>query len=208
MEEIIQALWVFVGRLGGLAVIVLGLSSWIGKIWANKMMEKVKIKLIKELESYKKDLDRSNYVTKTQYDKEFSIYLEIWGALSKCVTSTLNLFLVYEDFPPDGEEVNKYNYQKWQEFTKDYNTFSSIIYQYSPFYDELLYDDFMKLKNLCLGQGNMFEVYKLVKAGKVSSDHYDKVYYETPKNIKALVESLRKESKKYFRSQKKIDNSK
>jgi len=69
-------------------VIIIGLSSWLGKVWANRILEKdklkytseiewIKSKYIQELEKYKVQTEKSVFVHKLQYEKEFGIYIEI-----------------------------------------------------------------------------------------------------------------------------------
>ena len=77
-----------VASLGGAGLIIIGLSSWIGKIWADKLMEtqrkqnqkeieKFKSELHKELELLKAKNEKMNYITKTQFDAEFRMYQEL-----------------------------------------------------------------------------------------------------------------------------------
>lgn len=71
--------------LGGFSVIVIGLSSWLGKLWAQRIIEKEKVLFQKDINNYKAQLDiklanintaneKSIIVTKLQYEKEFAIY--------------------------------------------------------------------------------------------------------------------------------------
>lgn len=74
--------------LGGGAAIVAGCSSWIGKVWADKLMEKEKSKFARELEqlkhamlrdaeSYKIKLKKSEFIFQKEYEaaSEFSAML-------------------------------------------------------------------------------------------------------------------------------------
>lgn len=49
-QSTINLFGAIVVSLGGSSVIVFGLSSWMGKIWANKLMEKDKSKYTQEIE--------------------------------------------------------------------------------------------------------------------------------------------------------------
>jgi hypothetical protein len=55
-ESTINLFGAVIVTLGGSSAIVFGLSSWIGKIWATKLMEKDKSKYIKEIETLKNEL--------------------------------------------------------------------------------------------------------------------------------------------------------
>ena len=66
-----------IAALGGGGFIVAGLSSWLGKVWANRLMAEEKAKYEKELERLAKQLERKNYVSKVRFDAEFAIYREL-----------------------------------------------------------------------------------------------------------------------------------
>lgn len=55
-ESTINLFGAVIVTLGGSSAIVFGLSAWIGKIWANKLMEKDKTKYTKEIETLKDEL--------------------------------------------------------------------------------------------------------------------------------------------------------
>jgi len=55
-ESTINLFGAVIVTLGGSSAIVFGLSSWIGKIWATKLMEKDKSKYTKEIETLKNEL--------------------------------------------------------------------------------------------------------------------------------------------------------
>ena len=89
------------------ATVIFGLSKWLGGIWSNRILEDEKQKNRKDLEKIKKEFQKEieelqynfqkeinklnsinetvTYISKTQYDKEFSIYQEIWGKLHECM---------------------------------------------------------------------------------------------------------------------------
>lgn len=125
------------------------------------------------------------------------------GAILLALSSWIGKIM---DYPSGTEDLYEYYIEKWRKFVKNYNEFSTVINEYSPFYDELFYADFLKLKNLCFSQGNIFKLFKLGKTGETSSIDHKKAYEETPKAINELVDSLRKDSKEYLRNQKVIDN--
>ena len=56
-ENIVNIISWIVISVGGAGVVILGISHWIGKIWANKFVEKHKGKYEKELEHYKSKIN-------------------------------------------------------------------------------------------------------------------------------------------------------
>jgi hypothetical protein len=86
--------------LGGGAVIVLALSSWLGKVWANRLMERERAKYAEELERLRSSLERTNrllqgeiektiFVGKTHFETEFKALSEIWRRVAQ-VRSTMS----------------------------------------------------------------------------------------------------------------------
>ncbi len=79
--------------LGGGGTIVVLLSSWLGKVWANRILEQDRAKYASEMEQLKTELDRATrllqgeiektiFVTKTHFETEFQILREIWQEVS------------------------------------------------------------------------------------------------------------------------------
>lgn len=226
MQEIFELAGAIITSIGGSAVIMLGLSSWLGKVWANRILEDEKKKHVLEIEDFKSKLsrdiaiansiiDKSMHVTKLQYDKEFSIYLEIWEKLADCVVSTKELYPTYENRPVDEEELENYNKEKYSRFVSDYNEFSNIITKYSPFYEENLYNSFIELRNLCSKQGSVFNTYNfevkhnltyaLARDTKMSQEENREVYREFPDKVDTLQSSLQKEIRKHLKSLQTIE---
>jgi hypothetical protein len=219
LEEILKIAGAIIVSFGGSSIILLGLSNWLGKIWADIMLEAEKKKFTMEIEEYKNKLnkeisivnsiiEKSSYITKLQYDKEFAIYLEIWDKLSTCIISTRDLYPTFSNIPVDKMELDKFNENKLTIFVKNYNDFSNAIIKYSPFYEEKLYEGFIRLRNLCNNQGRIFKMYEfdvkyslsfaMARDTRMSSDEHKEVYIETPEKIDNLQNSLQKEIRNYL----------
>jgi len=73
LAEIVASVLV---SLGGGGAIVLGLSNWLGKIWADRLMEKEKVRYQKELENFKAQLNRENDRTGQTLREKLALYKE------------------------------------------------------------------------------------------------------------------------------------
>jgi hypothetical protein len=84
-EEILKICAALIGSVGGAALIIVGLSSWLGKVWANRILEKDKLHYQGELESIKQQLQiasqKEHTVFSRYYEGQFRIYNELWVAL-------------------------------------------------------------------------------------------------------------------------------
>ena len=93
LKEVWEIAGAVILSLGGGGAIVVALSSWLGKVWASRILEEDRAKFARELERLKTDLDRTTrllqgeiektlFVTKTHFETEFQILREIWQEVS------------------------------------------------------------------------------------------------------------------------------
>ena len=75
--EVLKIVAGVIAALGGGGAIIAGLSSWLGKVWADRLMAKETAKFREDLERLTKQLERKNYVSKVRFDAEFAIYREL-----------------------------------------------------------------------------------------------------------------------------------
>ncbi|WP_195251355.1 hypothetical protein [Romboutsia sp. 1001713B170207_170306_H8] len=222
MKEIFEMVSTVLLSLGGGGVIVMGMSSWLGKVWANRILEDEKKKHQKEIEDYKSQLtekinhlnvinEKALHISKVQYDTEFNIYKEIWGKLFTCIINTNNLYPSgMVSVPTDEKELEEYNDKKYKLYMEAYKEFSITIDTYAPFYKEEFYNKFLEVRNLCVEKGNIFHTYvydvpynqtfALVRDSKITGEERKRVYIEIPAELKVLQDSLRKEIREYLLS--------
>lgn len=220
LQEIFATAGAVVVSLGGGGAIVVGISSWLGKVWANRILENQKAEHQKEIEGYKSELqkelerlnaiqDKALYISKVQYDNEYRIYQEIWQKLHKCTVASVRLYPGYEEMPIDKEEREKYQEEKYRNFVDHYNGFTAAIEEYAPFYRDDFYTAFAELRQACHEMGDIFK-----------QEEFDKKYnatfaalrdepmsiedrrrtMELRKEISTKKEQLAKEIREYLRS--------
>ncbi len=158
--------------LGGGSAIVWGLSSWLGKVWANRILESEKVKCSKQIEEYKAELEKSIskinaeqdkrlYISKTQYDNEYKIYQNIWAKLNNCVLNTIALYPGgIENVPVDEKEKEEYQMDKHKKYVQAYNEFSRAIQDNAPFYTKKFYESFVSIRTDCSSIGDLFFYYE------------------------------------------------
>lgn len=109
MTKAIEIATAIIVSIGGAGAIILGLSSWLGKVWANRILEREKAEHSKEIENYKSRLelelqkynylnDKATHISKKQYEKEFQIYIDIWDSLTDLSQKTFNLFRFLKEY--------------------------------------------------------------------------------------------------------------
>ncbi len=189
--EIFKVTGAILMSFGGAGVILFALSSWLGKVWASRILANEKQEHTKEIESYKHKLkveiselqmmnDKSVYVSKTQYDKEFEIYLSIWESFVELRFATGSLYpqgLVH--VPNDPDEKQEYLDDKYKKFSDAYDSFINQIYKFAPFYKEEFYDEFEEFRQIC------YRVFLLYK--KYNYDKYNSLTYAAVKDTMNLT---------------------
>jgi hypothetical protein len=89
--------------IGGSSILIIGLSSWLGKVWADRILEqdrlkyqseleKVKSNYEKELEKYKDELDTSKALFLRYSEHQFTLYNNLWNSLCDLDLSAENLW--------------------------------------------------------------------------------------------------------------------
>src|SRR5262245_5066555 len=106
-----------VGALGGGAAIVFALSSWLGKVWANRLMEADKARHVRDLKGLESELsraaeDRTRRLEglKRHYERQIE---EFYGPLFNMVNQVFVANHVQGEIlkrtnPPDSEMVRDY----------------------------------------------------------------------------------------------------
>ena len=222
IKDVFEISAAILASLGGSSAIIFGLSSWLGKVWANRILEKEKLEHNRELEKYRKDLseelervrsinDKALYVSKVHYNNEYRIYEDIWAKLHECVVYTLMLYPEgVENTPDDKEELERYQTQKYENYVMRYNDFSMTIDKYAPFYKKEFYDLFVELRILCSSQGNFFRHWEIDrKYNHLLIGHrdiempdkiFDEVWTKNPDKIKNAKAELSEKIREYLLS--------
>lgn len=109
---ILKAVFYFIGSLGGASLLIFSLSSFLGKIWSQKLVSKYKNKLEKDLQEIKKEHNKEidNYKSKLDrtledYNrfsgKRFGIINETWSAVFRLVEDLKIYKRDKSDYPGD-----------------------------------------------------------------------------------------------------------
>ena len=77
MNEFLQ----FLGTIGGVSVILLGLSAWLGRVWAERISEQERSRNAQELERLKLELDLVRTQALRVSQAKFELYSAVWSDL-------------------------------------------------------------------------------------------------------------------------------
>lgn len=130
--------------LGGASVILTGLFAYFGNL---------------RLEKYKADIEATNtklsgfmessvHVSKAQFDKEFSIYQQIWMLLVELRVKTLSLSPVMDYVDPDETEEERMQ-KRLLSFNEAFVAFRNGMEHNRPFYVHSVYVSLNQILKLC-----------------------------------------------------------
>lgn len=87
ISEIFQVSGAIIGSVGGAAAIIFGFSTWLGKVWANRILEQDKLKYSSELEKIKNKIksesDKQSLMFSLYFEGQFKLYNDLWVSLSE-----------------------------------------------------------------------------------------------------------------------------
>lgn len=196
-------LWqTIIGILGSIGIggaIVAALSSWLGKVWAERLMAKETAKYREELERLSKQLERKNYVSKVRFDAEFAIYRELCALTDEMERAVYMLFPAGVDHLPKDEDAQKEIFtQRYKTASLAYFNASKSLSKNSAFIPKEIFDLFDKMENLCRIQVNLYPYSLRAGVDKLDTGHeqgcWDRTL-EIDKAYKELQEKLREHLK-------------
>jgi hypothetical protein len=85
LSEMFKLVGAILVSLGGGAAIIFGFSNWLGKVWANRLMEKEKATHARELESLRNQLTQDTESYKVKLKKSEFIFQKEYEAVSEFV---------------------------------------------------------------------------------------------------------------------------
>jgi hypothetical protein len=132
------------GILGGGSAALTALFAYFG----NLRLEKFKSDLAETNAKLKASLDSSVHVSKAQFDKEFSIYQQVWISLVALRARTLSLRPVMDFYDPNETEDER-GARRLKAFGESFYAFRDIMEQNKPFYSIGVYQSLVEIFDLC-----------------------------------------------------------
>lgn len=158
MEQIWNITLSIIASVGGAGGIIWMIVKFASNIIAEKLSKKYEIEMNKTLESYKVNLEKKMYISKTRFDTEFKIYRELTETVLAMVEATYWLFPGGLDTsPPQNEEERKKFYiDRYKNANQAINTAQKAIQANAAFISDVFYNKFNEIKKLCIIQYNMY----------------------------------------------------
>ena len=158
-----------VTSLGGIGVIIYFIIRFSAEKIAERLEKKYELKLEKNLEIFKSELDTKSYISKAKFDKELNIYVEISESLLLAVDMCFWLFPTCIDKVYSDPELAKELYNKrYLSANESVIKLQNLLGSKAPFISEELYDDFLEIKKLLVIQINMYDFCGALQRDKFS----------------------------------------
>lgn len=148
-ENILKLFVAMLASVGGAGVIILLLSNWLGRIWAERVLNKHKAELDKEIEevkkrhtteieSYKSELEKARNDYHRFSNKKFEIIEETWSAMIS-INGELKIYN-----PNEGGYI-----KSLQENINILNKYLTIIKKNSLFFNDEIKELLLKYVSIC-----------------------------------------------------------
>ena len=188
MSIIIQIAIAVVITSGGISGIILAVIKFSSNIIADKLSKKYELKLNKELEKYKSNLDSKIYITKAKFDKEFELYQQLSRNFFYMIEKLHTLYPIVgiqskdEDFPIFFDNMN---YKETQVAAiKAQETINS----YAAFITKDFYESYNNILEECRGLIYLYSTDK-----KTDTESFDIM-----EKIKKMFEQLNDKLREYL----------
>lgn len=139
-----EILKIILNTLGGVSIVLTGLFAYFG----NLRLEKFKADLTDTNTKLKAALESSVHVSKAQFDKEFSIYQQVWVSLVALRAKTLSLRPVMDQVDPKETEEGRMQ-RRLKAFGEAFYTFRDAMEENKPFYAHSVYECLVEIFEVC-----------------------------------------------------------
>jgi len=117
--------------------IIISLSSWLGKVWANRILEQDKAKYKIQVDTLLEDLrtqeNKELFVHQLQFEKEFEVYKQLWEKVLVLGRAGTHFRSLQMGPPKPREEV-------FGDFSNAHNALNELVYFNRPFYAPKIFD--------------------------------------------------------------------
>ena len=147
--NIVQSIFRTVATMGGVGALIFEFTKYLVNKYFEKLMDDHKASINKEIEKFKSEISKKEYVTKTRFDAEFDIYRKLSLAFSEMV-KFVNILIPkgYAIVPKDREDKLEYEHKYYElsriAVVKAQDTLNSNI----PFMSENIYEEYSTILHL------------------------------------------------------------
>lgn len=189
--DILKIFVTVVSSVGGIGAVIVFIVKMCSNIIADKLSKKYELKLNKELEKYKSKLENKNYISKTRFDTEFSIYRTLSVAFFDMVKNiSVMIPEGYTQVPADPKVKKEYDKEVYNLALTAVVKAQDTLNGNAPFISEDMYNEYSAILKLCNLQlevfSNRWNVLYLA-----SQEEKEKLDFEDYKRTGTINESMK-----------------
>lgn len=191
-EDIVKIVLGIIASIGGAGAIINGLSSYFGKMWADKYLEKIKMEYQKEIEHYRNQLEILRESSLRYSSRQFELYSTFWHSLYELKIRADALW----------EEANQSNLTS---FTKQLKLTIDQIEKSALFIEDIHYKELKlilkQFSNYQIGKSKLiryreintsiYEIDSLIEANGQNKEQYEKLIETIKKELKLQIKGKR-----------------
>jgi hypothetical protein len=152
LKALVEVAATIIVGLGGAGAIVIACASWLGKVWASRILEADRLKYGRELERFRSELEASHrvlqgeldktiHIHRVQFETEFRVLSDIWAKLSVLRSAMGGIRPIMDIRDPD-EDPDARLLRRFKSFDEAFSAFLRAVDDESPFYPEEIFKEF------------------------------------------------------------------
>lgn len=177
--------------LGGAGIIIMSCASWLGKVWASRILEADRLKYAGELERLRSaleeqrrmlqlGLDKAIHVHRVHFETEFRALSDIWAKLSVLRSAMAGLRPMLDIADPDEDPKIRLA-RRFRTFDTAFATFIRAVDDQSPFYPKEIHAELSAALQVARREHTSVQV--------VGPEENKEWFKEGKTNFEALVQS-------------------
>ena len=190
-----------VGSVGGAGAIIAFAVKFSANLIADKLKKKYELETTKKLEEYKSKLENKNYISKTRFDTEFSIYRTLSVAFFDMVKNiSVMIPEGYTKVPADPKAKKEYDNMIYDRALTAVVKAQDTLNGNAPFISEDMYNEYSAILKLCNLQLDVFS-YRwnvLYLASQEEKEKLDFKDYKRTGTINKSMQELNNKVRKYI----------
>ena len=199
--KVFQIATTCIASIGGIGAVIIGCLKFGSDIIADKLSRKYQLKLDSEIEKLKAELNKKEYVSKTRFDAEFSIYRELSSAFSELNKNISIMIPLGHEYVSSSEEKKKeYEHNCYLKSNEAYVIAQDSLFANIAFIPERFYELYNELLIISRKQLSAFE--RRYNAGYLISQKEKDVLspedYDRTDELNKKWQALNKEIRNYL----------
>ena len=181
MNNFFELIGWMVTAIGGAGVLIIGVSAFISRFWADWFMKRKTAKYDKEIEKYKSELnfeleklktknESVIYRSKVQFDLEIEIYRKLFDELYDFTNDSYSLYPTFDTLPFEKEEQQALFLKRYEKYVESFNSFNMVLAKNAPFIPKKIYDMFCEIRKLSNSLSILYHELKLQTQSELSKD--------------------------------------